>query len=138
MGATSHSERPRRSVALGDSFSSGAADSDVRGFADRLAQLLGAPEYRNLAVAGARTIDVVHQQLLPAVALEPDAVTVVCGANDALLSTRPDVRAHAAGLDRAFSTLRLALPGVRIATATSPDPARFLGLRPRSAARVSR
>jgi lysophospholipase L1-like esterase len=137
MRATSRSNGPRRYVALGDSFSAGAASGGPPGFADRLAGLLRARDYRNLAVAGALTADVVHGQLLPALALSPDAVTIVCGGNDALLSVRPDVRAHAAGFERALSTLRLALPDATIVTATTPDPARFLPLRPRSAARVS-
>lgn len=138
MRATFHSERPRLYVALGDSFSAGAAGSDAPGFADRLAELLGAADYRNLAVAGARTRDVVERQLLPALALGPDVITLVCGGNDALQSVRPDIGAHAAGVERALGTLRLTLPGARVITATTPDPARFLGLRPRSAARVSR
>lgn len=141
MRATSRSEPPRRYVALGDSFSAGSAGSGAPGFAGRLAELLRVAnpslDYRNLAVAGSSTPDVVASQLLPAIALEPDAVTLVCGGNDALLSVRPDVDAHAAGLERAFAMLRLALPDARIATATTPDPARFIGLRPRSAARVS-
>jgi lysophospholipase L1-like esterase len=137
MRATSRSEPPRRYVALGDSFSAGATGSDAPGFADRLAELMGVASFRNLAVAGARTPDVVSEQLLPAITLAPDAISVVCGGNDALLAVRPDVEAHAGGLDRIFTTLRLALPGIRIVTATTPDPSRFLGLRPRSAARVS-
>jgi lysophospholipase L1-like esterase len=124
-----------RYVALGDSFSAG---SRAPGFADRLAQLLDAGDYRNLAEAGATTAHVVDRQLLTAVELGPDVVTVVCGGNDALLAVRPDPRAHAAGIDRIFATLTRALPDARVATATTPDPARFLGLRPRSAARVSR
>lgn len=138
MPATSRSEPLGRYVALGDSFSAGAADSGAPGFADRLAELLAPADYRNLAVAGSRTRDVVEGQLAAALALAPDVVTIVCGANDALLSVRPDVDGHAAAIERAFATLRLALPSARIATATTPDPARFLDLRPRSAARVSR
>jgi phosphatidylinositol alpha 1,6-mannosyltransferase len=141
LPATSRSEPPRRYVALGDSFSAGAAGSDAPSFADLLADLLREANpragYHNLAVAGSCTGDVAAGQLLPAIALGPDVVTVVCGANDALLSVRPDVGAHAAGLERILATLRLALPGARLATATTPDPARFIGLRPRSAARVS-
>jgi len=137
MRATSRSDGPRRYVALGDSFSAGSATGVAPGFADRLAGLLRARDYRNLAVPGACTRDVVEHQLLPALALGPDAVTIVCGGNDALLSVRPDVRAHSAGFERALATLRLALPGATIVTATTPDPARFLPLRPRSAARVT-
>jgi lysophospholipase L1-like esterase len=134
------SDPPRRYVALGDSFSAGAAGSDEPGFADRLAALLRAArpglEYRNLAVPGARTPEIAGEQLGAALALRPDAVTIVCGGNDALLSVRPDVEAHAFALERALATLRLALPDALIATATVPDLSRFHQLRPRSAARV--
>jgi lysophospholipase L1-like esterase len=123
-------------VALGDSFSAGAAAGGAPGFADRLAELLAAARYDNLAEPGATTADVVDRQLAPAIALAPDVVTVVCGGNDALLAVRPDPDAHAAGVDRLFATLTVGLPEARVATATTPDPARFLGLRPRSAARV--
>jgi lysophospholipase L1-like esterase len=127
-------------VALGDSFSAGAASGASPGFADRLAELLRlanpALDYRNLAVAGARTGDVVGHQLRAAIELHPDAVTIVCGGNDALLSVRPDVNAHAIAFERALATLRVALPAATIATATVPDPSRFLPLRPRSARRV--
>jgi len=142
MRATSRSDRPRRYVALGDSFTAGAFDSAERSFADRLAGLLRSAnpelEYRNLAVAGARTPEVVAGQLEPALELEPDVVTLVCGGNDALLAIRPDVRAHTAALERALGALRARLPHAEIATATTPDPARFVPLRPRSARRVSR
>jgi lysophospholipase L1-like esterase len=141
MRATSRSDAPRRYVALGDSFTVGAEDSRAPGFADALAALLrrGNPdlEYRNLAVAGSRSREVVEGQLSHALALQPDAVTIVCGGNDALLAVRPDVDEHAAALDCALATLRTVLPEARLATATVPDPARFLPLRPRSAARVS-
>jgi lysophospholipase L1-like esterase len=134
------SSPPRRYVALGDSFSAGAAGGGEPGFADRLAAILRMAdprlEYRNLAVAGARTADVAHGQLLAALALRPDAVTVVCGGNDALLSVRPDVDAHGVALERTLAALRTALPHAAVATATVPDPSRFLPLRPRSAARV--
>jgi lysophospholipase L1-like esterase len=141
MPGTSPSEAPRRYVALGDSFTAGMPDSGEESFADRLAHLLRranpALRYWNLAVSGARTPEVADGQLDAALALRPDAVTVVSGGNDALLSLRPDVAAHAAGIDRALATLRKALPHARVVTATVPDPARFLALRPRSAARVT-
>ena len=126
---------PRRYVALGDSFSCGET-----GFADQLAGLLRLAnpelEYRNLAVVGARTPDVVSGQLRTAIALHPDAVTIVCGGNDALLSVRPNVGAHTVAFERALATLRVALPEATIATATVPDPSRFLPLRQRSSQRV--
>ena len=53
--------------------------------------------YANLAVDGATSAEVLDEQVEPALALEPDFVTVICGANDVLLTTRPDV----GGYDRA-------------------------------------
>src|SRR2546429_4978464 len=124
---------PRLQGARGRSFAAGGFDS--AGFPGRVARLLRAAnpalEYRNLAVAGARTPEVVAGQLEPALELEPDVVTLVCGGNDALLAIRPDVRAHTAALERALGALRGRLPHAEIATATTPDPARFVPLRPR-------
>jgi lysophospholipase L1-like esterase len=141
MAATSRSSTPRRYVALGDSFTAGALGSSERSYADQLADLLRAAngdlDYSNLAVAGARTPEVVSGQLGSALALRPDVVTLVCGANDALLAVRPDVRAHVDAFDCALRTLRTELPEAVVATATTPDPGRFLALRPRSARRVS-
>jgi lysophospholipase L1-like esterase len=122
---------PARYVALGDSFS-----ARPTGFADRLAELLRPRDYRNLALRGARTRDVVGGQLRIALRLRPDVVTIVCGGNDALLSVRPDTAAQAVAFERALATLRVGLPEATIATATIPDPSRFLPLRTRSAQRV--
>jgi lysophospholipase L1-like esterase len=133
---------PLRYVALGDSFTAGAAGSDVPSFADRLAELLRdanpALEYTNLAVPGARTVEVAREQLPHALELEPDVVTIVCGGNDALLAVRPDVHAHMTALDRTLQRFRTARPHAVLATATTPDPGRFLSLRPRSASRITR
>jgi lysophospholipase L1-like esterase len=65
-------------------------------------------------------------------------VTLVCGANDVLLCTRPDADAYAERLSRMFARLRRERPGVTIMTATYPDITRFLDLRPRSRLRVER
>jgi lysophospholipase L1-like esterase len=132
---------PRRYVALGDSFTAGAAGSEEPSFADRLAELLRATspelEYSNLAVPGARTVEVAQTQLPQALSLDPDVVTLVCGGNDALLAVRPDVRSHMAACERVLETLSTQLPGAVVAVATTPDPGRFLPLRARSAERVS-
>lgn len=133
---------PRCYVALGDSFTAGAAGSAEPSFADRLAELLreATPEldYHNLAVPGARTVEVVSEQLPPALELAPDVVTLVSGGNDALLAVRPDVRAHMTAFEGALESLRMHLPTATLATATTPDPGRFLDLRPRSSERVTR
>lgn len=133
---------PRRYVALGDSFTAGAAGSGVPSFADRLAELLREAnpglDYTNLAVPGARTIEVADGQLSAALELAPDVVTIVSGGNDALLAVRPDVHAHMTAFEESLEALRESLPDAVIATATTPDPGRFLPLGPRSARRISR
>jgi lysophospholipase L1-like esterase len=90
----------------------------------------------NLAEVGATSEDVERGQLEAALQLRPDVVTLVCGANDVLFSTRPDSDAYAARLGRMFARLRRELPNVELVTATYPDIARFLDLRPRTRARV--
>src|SRR2546429_8658297 len=99
---------PRLQGARGRSFAAGGFDS--AGFADRLARLLRAAnpalEYRNLAVAGARTPEVVAGQLEPALDLEPDVVTLVCGGNDAPLAIPPDGPAPTEAPERALGPPR--------------------------------
>lgn len=134
--------KPTRYVALGDSFTAGAAGAGVPSFGDRLAEILreASPElvYTNLAQPGALTTEVAAEQLPAALELAPDVVSVVSGGNDALLAVRPDVHAHMAAFEDMLETLRDRLPRAVIATATTPDPGRFLRLRPRTAARISR
>ena len=121
-------------VALGDSFTAGLEPGQPR-WADELARALGA-RYVNLASVGATSEHVEREQLGRALELEPDVVTLVCGANDVLFNTRPDADAYAARLSRMFARLRRELPHVEIVTATYPDISRFLDLRPRTRARV--
>jgi lysophospholipase L1-like esterase len=123
-------------VAMGDSFTAGV-DPSVPRWPDELARSLGA-HYVNLASVGATSEQVETQQLTQALELSPDVVTLVCGANDVLLDTRPDADAYAERLSRMFSRLRRELPAVMIMTATYPDISRFLDLRPRSQGRVER
>ena len=126
-------------AALGDSFSAGLDDGSVpwpeltaRGLEAR-----GEPvALHNLASVGATTADVLEQQLGPALALEPGLVSLVCGANDVLLTSRPDLEACSANLDALLARIRTELPGATIVTATYPDPGRFAGLRPRTRKRV--
>lgn len=92
-------ENPRfsRYVALGDSTTEGIDDpypghalgSEVyRGWADRLAERLATInpqlEYANLAVRGRLIGQIREQQLAPALAMDPDLVSVVGGVNDLL------------------------------------------------------
>jgi lysophospholipase L1-like esterase len=121
-------------VAMGDSFTAGLEPGQTR-WADELARELGA-HYVNLASVGATSELVELEQLERALQLEPDVVTLVCGANDVLFDTRPDPEAYAARLSRMFTRLRRELPNAQIVTATYPDISRFLKLRPRTRARV--
>jgi lysophospholipase L1-like esterase len=126
-------------VALGDSFTAGRESVDGERWADRVAAGLRAvnPElsYANLAVDGATSADVLRQ-LPAAIAHKPDLITVICGANDVLLTSRPDV----AGYEERFSALLERLlegaPGAAILTATAPEVWHFMELRPRTKARL--
>jgi lysophospholipase L1-like esterase len=135
-------EGPIRSyVALGDSFTAGTGCEPGESWADRLAARLAAGQagfvYRNLAFEGATSADVLDQ-LGAALQVEPDLVTVVCGANDVLFSVRPDPDAYSRRLAGIVRRLREALPTVRIVTATAPERWDFLELGPRTRHRVER
>jgi lysophospholipase L1-like esterase len=129
--------KPVRFVALGDSLTEGVGDrvDDAwRGWAALLAGGLapaGAVEFHNLAVSGARTLDVLHEQTPRALALRPDVVTVIIGVNDTLRRTY-DIHAVAAGLSRVYAAF--AAQGVALVTACLPDPGAMLRL-PRLLAR---
>jgi lysophospholipase L1-like esterase len=134
--------RLTRYVALGDSFTAGAAGAGVPSFGDRLAEILreASPglDYVRLASAGAMTAEVLERQLPRAFEVRPDVVTLVCGGNDALLAVRPNVGAHMTAFEAMLAELRTGLPDAVVVTATTPDPGRFLPLRPRTAERISR
>lgn len=126
-------------VALGDSFSAGSGCKPGEEWPARLAAALrrGNPRlgFRNLATHGASSDDVL-EQLPEALELEPGLVTVVCGTNDVLNSTRPDHVRYARNLALVFDRLQRSNPEVRIATATAPESWGFLELGPRTRARV--
>jgi lysophospholipase L1-like esterase len=126
-------------VALGDSFTAGTGSPDGLGWTDRIAaSLRGRHEgfvYRNLAADGATSADVLAQ-LGDGLQLEPDLVTVICGANDVLKSTRPDASLYERRLTTIFERLMDAGPRVIVITATSPERWDFVPLGPRTQARV--
>jgi lysophospholipase L1-like esterase len=128
-------------VALGDSFTAGHDAAEGERWADRLAAELReanpAMEYRNLAVDGAGSDDVL-EQLPAALAVGPDLVTVICGANDVLLTTRPDVEGYERRFSQILGGLRDGVPDAAILTTTAPDGWQFLELRPRTRARLDR
>jgi lysophospholipase L1-like esterase len=125
-------------VAMGDSFTAGLVPGQPR-WPDQIADELGpGVRYENLATVGATSEKVEREQLARALELDPDLVTLVCGANDVLESTRPDPREYAERLGRMFKRLKREAPKATILSATYPDISRFLDLRPRSRARVEK
>lgn len=125
-------------VALGDSFTAGVEPDEER-WPDALARALGSDvRYENLAEVGATSELVEREQIPRAIELEPRLITLICGANDVLESTRPDPGEYAIRLSRMFARLRRELPKAEIMTATYPDISRFLDLRPRSRERVEK
>jgi lysophospholipase L1-like esterase len=125
-------------VALGDSFTSGLRAGEPR-WADEVARALGPDvRYENLAWVGATSADVELVQLERALALRPDLVSLICGANDVLESVRPDPDGYAERLGRMYARLRAAVPDAVVVSATYPDISRYAELRPRTRARVQR
>jgi lysophospholipase L1-like esterase len=126
-------------AALGDSFTAGGGAGEGERWADRLAASLRARNgdlvYRNLAVDGA-TSAAVLEQLPAALALRPNLVTVVCGANDVLLTSRPDIEGYERRFSAILGGLREGAPGAAILTASAPESWHFLELRPRTKARL--
>ncbi|NYF96864.1 SGNH/GDSL hydrolase family protein [Janibacter cremeus] len=119
--------RTLRYVAIGDSLSEGVGDlpwpdGTPRGWADRLAQVLadhhGGLDYANLAIRGHRTVEVLATQAQPALALDPDIVTLTAGMND-ILRPRLDVAALRQRLVDIVAPFTA--KGVRVAVVPIPD-----------------
>lgn len=117
----------RRFVALGDSTTEGVgdepyADGTPRGWADRFASLLAGAEpdatYANLAVRGKVTHEVHEEQLAPALALEPDLVSLVIAMND-LIRPRFSADAILGHVDAMVEPLRRG--GATVLLMTFPD-----------------
>lgn len=94
-----------RYVALGDSFTEGIGDPELRapgghrGWADRVAEVLAAKTedfaYANLAIRGRLLQQISDEQIEPALALRPDLVSISAGGNDIIRpGTDPDDIAH--------------------------------------------
>lgn len=121
-------------VAVGDSFTEGLddfrPDGSVRGWADRVAELLadrqGSVAYANLAVRGKVLEQIVADQLPMAIAARPDLITFSAGAND-ILRPGSDPDAVAAHFDAALT--RLCTSGARILVVVGMDPGRTPVLR---------
>ncbi|EGD55872.1 SGNH/GDSL hydrolase family protein [Gordonia neofelifaecis] len=118
-----------RYAALGDSFTEGVGDPDpdlpngVRGWADRvadeLARLDPQSRYANLAIRGRKLGPVIDEQVGPALALDPDLITIYAGGNDIL---RPKVDIDALMSDYDDAVARLSASGARIVLFTAHDP----------------
>lgn len=106
-----------RYVALGDSFTEGVGDDDsarpngVRGWADRVAEQLGAADpgfgYANLAIRGKKLRQILAEQVDAAVDLKPTLVSIYAGAND-ILRPRIDIDNLLVEYDDAIAKLRAA------------------------------
>lgn len=139
-------ERPgprviERFVALGDSFTAGNGLDPGRRWADLVAGALERAnpgfEYFNLARDGATSI-VVEGQMDRAIELEPDLISLTCGANDVILALKPDVPAFAVRFGSMLDRLVEALPGAAILTANYPEGWDLTGAGPRTQARINR
>jgi len=94
----------RNYVAIGDSLSEGLGDFAFEwfenregcGWTDRLATLLtieaesrgGVFKYANLAIRGSKLRKIMTEQLDAALALNPDFITVMAGANDIMTKAK--------------------------------------------------
>lgn len=121
-----------RYVALGDSITEGLCDASrmpagqYRGWADRLAALLaharGSADpfrYANLAVRSRRVTHLLAEQVPEALALRPDLVSILIGAND-LVARRVEPIAVAGRVEAAVRTLRAAGVDVLLVTPFLP------------------
>lgn len=125
---TGAERRWERFVAIGDSQTEGVGDPTgpgglERGWADRFAEGLAARQggllYANLAIRGRLIAQVDEQQMEPALAMEPDLVSLVAGLNDVI---RPGCDLDVV-LDRMDAMQgRLAAAGATVLSITYPDP----------------
>jgi lysophospholipase L1-like esterase len=112
---------PVRFVAVGDSFTEGVGDRDLRlpndcrGWADRVAEELTRNDprtrYANLAVRGRRLCRIVDEQLDASLAMQPTLLSFHAGGND-LLAARLDLGALIRRFEAAVA--RIAGTGTRV------------------------
>jgi lysophospholipase L1-like esterase len=121
-------------VAIGDSFAEGLddfhPDGSVRGWADRVAELLadqqGSVVYANLAVRGKVLTQIVADQIPFAIEARPDLIAFSAGGND-ILRPGSDPDAVASRFDAALA--ELCTSGARILVFLGMDPGRTPVLR---------
>jgi lysophospholipase L1-like esterase len=109
-------------VALGDGFSCATGPGLAKAWPDLVGDLLG-PHVTcaNFATTRATSVDVERDQVPLALGLQPEIVSVTCGANDLIVSARPDIEGFAARFERILDRLSKGLSGAVIVTATYPD-----------------
>ena len=119
-------------MAIGDSTTEGLEDPTpdgrgYRGFADRLAARLAREQpallYANLGIRGRKMRQIREEQLEPALALEPDLVSIVGGLNDIL---RPRIDFHQVVGDLEHMVSAFATRGATVLGVTFPDAARIM------------
>lgn len=131
-----------RYAAIGDSWTEGVGDPDetrpngVRGWADRVAEVLARQTddfgYANFAIRGHRVHEIIGQQLDPALALEPDLLSLQGAGND-ILRTRVDLDSLVGDIDAAVGRANDAGATVLLFTHGSAASGPFSALRGRIA-----
>jgi len=126
---TQSRKRFERFVAIGDSQTEGVGDPTGPGgtergwadrFAERLARAQGGLLYANLAVRGKLLAQIDEDQMEPALAMEPDLVSLIGGLNDVI---RPKCNVDLVLARMDHMQARLAETGATVITITYPDPA---------------
>ena len=123
-------------MALGDSFTEGVGDWDdsrpngVRGWADRVAEQLGAADagwgYANLAIRGRKLHQVLSEQIDPALELEPTLVSIYAGGND-ILRPKVDIDALVTAYGEGIARLRSSGAAVLVFTGFDSGTAPLIG-----------
>jgi lysophospholipase L1-like esterase len=131
-----------RYVAIGDSWTEGVGDPDetrpngLRGWADRVAEALATERedfrYANLAIRGRTVEEILDEQLAPALALEPDLLSLQGAGND-LLHLRVDIDALVGSIDAAVGKANDIGARVVLFTHGTPAAGPFRALRGRIA-----
>ena len=136
---TGHSAGISSFAALGDSFTAGNGCDPRERWPDLIADGLRASNpglrYLNLARDGA-TSDEVRGQVEGAIEFGPDLVTIICGANDVILSPRPDILAFQVRFSSMLDRLMDARPGATVLTSTYPEQWQLKGVGPRTRSRM--
>jgi lysophospholipase L1-like esterase len=129
--------REIRWAALGDSFTAGTEPGELTWTTMIESELAGTHPVRleNFARAGATVEDLGREQLPPAVASEPDVVTLICGGNDVIGRVRPSLDRLEHDLNQIWAALRIGLPDAELITATYPAVAPIT-LRERTRLRI--